>query len=160
MENGAAMTSISPFLWFDDQAEQAAEFYVSLFPDSRIVSVGRYPEGSPFPAGTAMSVSFVLDGLEVQAMNAGRGPVFTEAVSFFVQAETQETIDRYWNALISDGGEPGQCGWLKDRWGLSWQIVPPLLGRLLRDPDTERAARVMTAMMGMRKLVIAELEAA
>ena len=154
------MTSISPFLWFDDQAEEAAEFYVSLFPDSRIVSVGRYPEGAPMPAGTAMSVSFVLDGLEVQAMNAGPGPHFTDAVSFFVQAENQATIDRYWDALIADGGEPGQCGWLKDRWGLSWQIVPPLLGRLLGDPDAERAGRVMTAMLGMQRLVIADLEAA
>jgi len=154
------MTSISPFLWFDKQAEEAAEFYVSLFPDSRIVSVGRYPEGSPMPAGTAMSVSFVLDGLEVQAMNAGPGPHFTDAVSFFVQADDQASIDRYWDALIADGGQPGQCGWLKDRWGLSWQIVPPLLGRLLNDPDVERAGRVMAAMMGMQKLVIADLEAA
>jgi len=154
------MTSISPFLWFDNQAEEAAEFYVSLFPDSRIVSVGRYPEGSPMPAGTAMSVSFVLDGLEVQAMNAGPGPHFTDAVSFFVQADSQASIDRYWDALIADGGEPGQCGWLKDRWGLSWQIVPPLLGRLLSDPDVERAGRVMKAMLGMQKLVIADLEAA
>jgi predicted 3-demethylubiquinone-9 3-methyltransferase (glyoxalase superfamily) len=154
------MTSISPFLWFDDAAEEAAEFYVSLFPDSRIVSVGRYPEGSPLPAGTAMSVSFVLDGLEVQAMNAGAGPSFTEAVSFFVQVETQDEIDRYWDALTADGGEPGQCGWLKDRWGLSWQIVPPLLGRLLSDPDAARAGRVMQAMLGMKKLVIADLESA
>jgi predicted 3-demethylubiquinone-9 3-methyltransferase (glyoxalase superfamily) len=154
------MTSISPFLWFDDQAEEAANFYVSLFPNSRILSVGRYPEGSPFPAGTAMSVSFVLDGLEVQAMNAGPAFPFTEAISFFVQAGTQETIDLYWDALISGGGEPSRCGWLKDRWGLSWQIVPPLLGQLLSDPDADRAARVMAVMMGMQKLVIAELEAA
>jgi len=105
-------------------------------------------------------VSFVLDGLEVQAMNAGPAFPFTEAISFFVQAETQETIDLYWDALISGGGEPSQCGWLKDRWGLSWQIVPPLLGQLLSDPDAERAARVMAVMMGMQKLVIAELEAA
>ena len=154
------MTSISPFLWFDNQAEEAAEFYVSLFPDSRIVSVGRYPEGSPMPAGTAMSVSFVLDGLEIQALNAGPMFPFTEAISFFVSVETQDEVDRYWDALTGDGGEAGQCGWLKDRWGLSWQIVPSALGRLLSDPDAARASRVMQVMMGMQKLVVAELEAA
>lgn len=154
------MPTISPFLWFDSQAEEAANFYVSLFPNSRILSIGRYPEGSPMPAGTAMSVSFVLDGLEVQAMNAGPQFPFTEAISFFVESPDQQTIDRYWNALIADGGEPSQCGWLKDRWGLSWQIVPPILGELLSSPDPERAGRVMQAMLGMTKLVVAELEAA
>ena len=154
------MSLISPFLWFDSQAEEAAEFYVSLFPDSRITHVARYPEGGPAPAGSAMSVSFVLDGLEIQALNAGPAFPFTEAISFFVQAKTQEEIDRYWDALIADGGEAGQCGWLKDRWGLSWQIVPPVLGELLGGPDPERAGRVMQAMMAMKKLVIAELEVA
>jgi len=154
------MSSISPFLWFDSQAEEAAEFYVSLFPDSRITNVARYPEGGPALAGSAMSVSFVLDGLEIQALNAGPMFPFTEAISFFVSVETQEEVDRYWNALTENGGEAGQCGWLKDRWGLSWQIVPSALGRLLSDPDAERSARVMQAMLGMRKLVIAELEAA
>ena len=154
------MSSISPFLWFDSQAEEAATFYVSLFPDSRIVSVARYPEGAPQPAtpGAAMSVSFVLDGLDFQALNGGPQFAFTEAISLFVTAETQEKIDFYWDALTSDGGEAGQCGWLKDRWGLSWQIVPPALGDLLGDPDIERAGRVMRAMLGMQKIVIADLE--
>jgi predicted 3-demethylubiquinone-9 3-methyltransferase (glyoxalase superfamily) len=156
----STVSSITPFLWFDSQAEEAAEFYVSLFPDSRLVSVNRYPEGGPMPAGSAMSVTFVIDGLEVQALNAGPGRPFTEAISFFVQVETQDEIDRYWDALIAGGGEPGQCGWLKDRWGLSWQIVPSALGSLLGGPDAERSARAMRAMMGMKKLVIAELEAA
>ena len=154
------MPSITPFLWFDSQAEEAAEFYVSLFPGSSIASVARYPEGSPLPAGTAMSVSFVLDGLTVQALNGGPQFPHTEAFSFFVQVETQDEIDRYWDALVADGGEESQCGWLKDRWGLSWQIVPANLGALLGNPDPERAARAMQAMLGMKKLVIAELEAA
>lgn len=154
------MSSISPFLWFDSQAEEAAEFYVSLFPDSRITSVARYPQGSPDPAlvGTAMSVSFVLDGIEFQALNGGPQFAFTEAISLYVNAETQEKIDFYWDSLTSDGGESGRCGWLKDRWGLSWQIVPPVLGELLGDTDVGRAGRVMQAMLAMEKIVIADLE--
>ena len=112
------------------------------------------------PAGSAMTVSFVLDGVEMQALNGGPQFAFTEAFSFFVQVETQEEIDRYWNALTADGGHESKCGWLKDRWGLSWQIVPANLGTLLGNPDPERAARAMQAMLGMKKLVIAELEAA
>lgn len=154
------MSSISPFLWFDTQAEEAANFYVSLFPDSRIVNISRYPEGGPMPAGTALGVDFVLDGVNFQALNAGPVYQFTEAISFFVRAETQEKIDYYWDALTSDGGEPGQCGWLKDRWGLSWQIVPPVLGELMGGADQARAGRVMQAMMAMKKLVIADLEEA
>ena len=154
------MSSISPFLWFDSEAEEAANFYVSLFPDSRIVSVARYPEGAPEPAtpGEAMSVTFVLDGLDFQALNGGPQFAFTEAISLYVTAETQDKIDFYWDALTSDGGEAGQCGWLKDRWGLSWQIVPPALGELLGDSDVARAGRVMRAMLGMQKIVIADLE--
>lgn len=154
------MQTISPFLWFDDQAEQAAEFYVSLFPGSRIVSVSRYPEGSPGPAGQAMSVTFELDGLGLQALNGGPAFSFTEAISLFVRVETQEEIDRLWDALTADGGEPGRCGWLKDRWGLSWQIVPPVLFELLGDPDPERAGRAMQAMLTMGRLDIAALRAA
>ncbi len=154
------MQKISPFLWFDDQAEHAAEFYVSLFPNSSITSVSRYPEGGPAPAGQAMGVSFVLDGLEVQAMNAGPQFPFTEAISFFIRAETQEEIDELWERLIDGGGEPGRCGWLKDRFGLSWQVVPPVLGELLSDPDPERAGRTMQAMMTMDKIDIAALRAA
>jgi len=153
------MQAISPFLWFDDQAEQAAEFYVSVFPNSRILGVSRYGEGTPQPAGTAMSVSFVLDALEVQALNGGPEFHFTQAISLFVKAETQEEIDRLWDRL-TDGGEPGRCGWLKDRYGLSWQIVPPVLFELLGDPDPARAGRVMRAMLGMSKLDIAALRAA
>ena len=154
------MLKISPFLWFDDQAEFAAEFYVSLFDRSEITSISRYPEGSPFPAGTAFAISFVLDGLEVQAMNAGPGFPFTEAISLFVNAETQDEIDDLWQKLTADGGEPSRCGWLKDRFGLSWQIVPPILGELLSDPDPARSGRVMQAMLGMSKIEIAGLMAA
>jgi len=154
------MSSISPFLWFDSEAEEAASFYVSVFPDSRIVDVSRFPEGGPAPAGTAFAVTFVLDGVRFQALNAGPGHPFTEAVSFFVSAETQDEVDYYWDALTRDGGRPGQCGWLTDRWGLSWQVVPPVLGELLGGTDPERAARVMQSMMAMQKIVIAELEAA
>lgn len=154
------MTSISPFLWFDSQAEEAAELYVSLFDNSWIVNIARYPEGSPGPAGSAMSVSFVLDGVRVQALNGGPTFSFTEAFSFMVSADTQERIDFLWEALTRDGGEESQCGWLKDRFGLSWQIVPPVLGTLLGGEDAEGSARAMTAMLGMRKLDIAALEAA
>ena len=154
------MQAISPFLWFDTQAEEAAEFYVKIFDNSRIVNVSRYPEGSPYPAGTAMVADFVLDGVEFQAINAGPMFTFSEAISFFVHAETQEKIDHLWNSLIEGGGEESMCGWLKDKYGLSWQIVPPVLGELMSDPDPEAAARTMRAMMTMRKLDIAALQAA
>jgi predicted 3-demethylubiquinone-9 3-methyltransferase (glyoxalase superfamily) len=154
------MQTISPFLWFDGQAEEAAELYVSIFPNSRILSVSRYPESAPGVPGTAMAVSFVLDGLEVQALNGGPGFPFTEAISLFVAAETQSEIDRLWDALLAGGGSPSRCGWLKDRFGLSWQIVPPALGVLLGDPDPGRAGRAMQAMLGMTKIDIAGLRAA
>ncbi|MCU1576693.1 MAG: hypothetical protein JWP70_1397 [Leifsonia sp.] len=154
------MQKISPFLWFDDQAEDAANYYVSIFKNSRIVNVSRYGEGAPAPAGTAMSVTFELDGLEFQALNAGPVFTFTEAISFFVNADSQEEIDDLWEKLTSGGGEPGQCGWLKDKYGLSWQIVPPVLGDLLSDKDPARAGRAMQAMLGMTKLDIAALKAA
>ncbi len=153
------MQRISPFLWFDDQAEQAAQFYVSLFPNSRILSVSRIGDAAPGP-GSVTAVRFVLDGVEFQAINGGPVFSFTEAVSFFVVAEDQAEIDRLWDALTADGGEPGQCGWLKDRWGLSWQIVPPVLNDLIADPDRERSRRVVEAMLQMGKLDIAALEAA
>jgi predicted 3-demethylubiquinone-9 3-methyltransferase (glyoxalase superfamily) len=154
------MQKISPFLWFDNQAEDAANYYVSIFKNSRIVNVSRYGEGAPAPAGTAMSVTFELDGLEFQALNAGPVFTFTEAISFFVNADSQEEIDDLWEKLTSGGGEPGQCGWLKDKYGLSWQIVPPVLGDLLSDKDPARAGRAMQAMLGMTKLDIAALKAA
>jgi len=152
--------SISPFLWFDDQAEQAAQRYVEIFPNSRIESVARYGEGAPLPAGTAMSVSFVLDGQEVQALNGGPLFPFTEAFSFFVSVPDQAECDRVWDALTADGGEPGRCGWLKDRWGLSWQVIPAALPELLGDPDPGRASRAMNAMLTMEKIDVAALHAA
>ena len=148
---------ISPFLWFDDQAEEAAELYVSIFENSRIVSVSR--RGEADSGDPAMSVSFELDGLQMQAFNGGPGFRFTEAISLMVRVETQEEIDRVWDRL-TDGGEPSRCGWLKDRYGLSWQIVPPVLHELLADPDPERAGRTMMAMLAMTKLDIAALQAA
>jgi predicted 3-demethylubiquinone-9 3-methyltransferase (glyoxalase superfamily) len=154
------MQKITPFLWFDDQAEEAATFYVSIFKDSWIQSVSRYGEGGPGPAGSAMSVSFTLDGLEFQSLNGGPVYAFTEAISLFVSAPTQHEIDHLWEKLTSDGGEPGRCGWLKDRYGLSWQVVPPNLGELLGDPDPDRSSRVMQAMLGMGKIDIAALQAA
>ena len=154
------MPKIHPCLWFDDQAEEAATFYVSIFKNSSILDVSRYGEGAPRPAGSAMSVSFVLDGLELQALNGGPQFTFTEAISLFVTAETQDEVDDLWEKLTSGGGEPGQCGWLKDRYGLSWQIVPPVLFELLGDPDPDRSSRVMQAMLGMGKLDIAALRAA
>lgn len=153
------MQKISPFLWFDSQAEEAAKFYVSLFDNSEIRTVSRYGEGAPVPAGTVMSVSFVLEGVEFEALNGGPFYAFTEAISFYVKAETQQEIDEYWDALTADG-EPGQCGWLKDKFGLSWQIVPPLLGELLGDRDPAKAGRVMQAMLGMKKIDIEGLRAA
>lgn len=151
---------ISPFLWFDNQAEEAAEFYVSLFDDSGITNVSRYTEGGPMPAGTAMGVSFTLAGTEFQALNAGPQFQFTEAISFFIRAETQPEIDELWEKLTANGGEESRCGWVKDRFGLSWQIIPSILGELLADPDPKRAGRVMQAMMGMGKIEIPGLLAA
>jgi predicted 3-demethylubiquinone-9 3-methyltransferase (glyoxalase superfamily) len=154
------MQTISPFLWFDDQAEQAAERYVSIFPNSRILSVARYGEGAPQPAGTALTVSFVLDGLELQALNGGPVHPFTEAISLQVSVPDQAECDRVWDALLADGGQPDQCGWLKDRWGLSWQVIPTALPELLSDPDPARAGRAMNAMLTMVKIDVAALQAA
>ncbi|WP_448060518.1 VOC family protein [Cellulomonas hominis] len=152
------MSAITPFLWFEDQALEAAEFYVSVFPDSRIVHVVRMGEGT-LGAGSVLTVSFVLDGTEFSALNGGPRFAFTEAVSFVVHPSTQPEIDHLW-ASLTDGGEPGQCGWLKDRYGLSWQVVPPVLVELLGDPDPAVSSRVMQAMLAMGKIDIAGLEAA
>jgi predicted 3-demethylubiquinone-9 3-methyltransferase (glyoxalase superfamily) len=154
------MQSITPCLWFNGEAEEAAEFYVSVFPRSRILDVSRYGEGDGMPAGTALLVSFELDGVAMQALNGGTEIPFTDAVSLSVRAETQEDIDRLWGSLTEGGGEPGPCGWLKDRYGLSWQVVPPILGELMADPDREKAGRVMKAMLAMSKLDVAALRAA
>lgn len=153
------MPAITPWLWFDTEGEEAAQFYTSVFPNSRILDVNRYGSAGPRPEGTVMTVSFELDGQRLAALNGGPDFSFTEAVSFQVACADQDEVDHYWNAL-SDGGEEGPCGWLKDRFGLSWQIVPNALPRLLGDPDPERAQRVMAAMLKMKKIEIAELERA
>ena len=153
------MPKITPFLWFDGQAEEAARFYVSVFPNSRIVTTARYGDAGPGPAGSVMTVVFQLDGQQFIALNGGPQFRFTEAISFCVDCGTQKDVDEYWRRL-SEGGEEGPCGWLKDRFGLSWQIVPTALGRMLSDPDPESSKRVMQAMLGMKKMDIAGLERA
>jgi predicted 3-demethylubiquinone-9 3-methyltransferase (glyoxalase superfamily) len=154
------MQPITPFLWFDSQAEQAAEFYVSIFPDSEILTVARYGEAGPGPAGTAMVVSFKLRGQEFSALNGGPLYQFTPAISFSVDCVTQDEVDHYWDGLLADGGTPVQCGGLADKFGVSWQVVPRRLSELMSSPDPEVAKRVTEAMLKMIKLDIAELEAA
>jgi predicted 3-demethylubiquinone-9 3-methyltransferase (glyoxalase superfamily) len=145
------MQKITPFLWFDNQAEEAMNFYVSLFKDSKILEVTRYGAAGPGPQGSVMTGTFQLNGQEFMALNGGTVFKFTEAVSFFVNCETQQEVDELWEKL-TEGGEEGQCGWLKDKFGLSWQIVPALLGQLLGDRDPAKAQRVMQAMLQMRKI--------
>ena len=153
------MGKITPFLWFDDRAEQAMNFYVSVFKNSKIGSVSRYGEGGPGPKGTVMSATFQLDGQEFMALNGGPQYTFTPAISFFVNCETQEEVDELWEKL-SEGGEKGRCGWLKDKYGLSWQIIPSTLGKLLQDKDAEKARKVMNAMLQMDKIDIGRLKLA
>ena len=153
------MQKIVPCLWFDTEGEEAAKFYTSVFPNSRIVDVGYYGEAGPREAGMVLAVDFELDGQKFVALNGGPQFTFDEAVSFQVYCEDQEETDRYWAAL-SEGGEEGPCGWLKDKFGLSWQIVPTRLRELLADPDKERSERAMAAMMNMKKIEIDELERA
>jgi predicted 3-demethylubiquinone-9 3-methyltransferase (glyoxalase superfamily) len=153
------MQKITTFLWFDNQAEEAAKLYVSLFKDSKITNVSRYGEGGPRPAGTAMIVNFQLAGQEYMALNGGPVFKFTEATSLFVNCETQEEVDRLWNKL-TEGGEESQCGWLKDKFGLSWQIVPTALGELMGDPDPVKSQRVLQAMLKMKKIDVAGLKRA
>jgi len=153
------MQKISPFLWFDNQAEEAMNFYLSVFKDSKAGKIVRYGDAGPGPKGSVMVASFELNGMKFTALNGGPIFKFTEAVSFFVDCETQAEVDHYWEKL-SVGGEPGDCGWLKDKFGLSWQIVPSALPRLLGDPDAAKANRAMQAMMQMKKIDIAGLEAA
>jgi len=153
------MQKIVDCLWFDTQAEEAAEFYTSIFPDGEILEVVRYGEGGPGPAGQAMSVRFRLAGQDFVGINGGPHFQFNEAISLMVQCETQEEVDYYWDRLL-EGGEPSQCGWLKDRYGLSWQVTPTALFELMRDPDPARAARATQAMLGMVKLDIAKLRQA
>jgi len=153
------MQKITPFLWFDSQAEDAMNLYVSVFKNSRILSMTRYGEAGPGPAGMVMTATFQLEGQEFMALNGGPDHKFTDAISFFVDCKTQEEVDELWEKL-SEGGEKGPCGWLKDRFGLSWQIVPSVLGELLNDPDPAKSQRVMKAMLQMSKIDIASLKAA
>jgi predicted 3-demethylubiquinone-9 3-methyltransferase (glyoxalase superfamily) len=151
---------IIPNLWFDTEAEEAAEFYCSVFKNSRIVSIARYTESGPREAGMVMVVEFELDGHRFVGINGGPEFKFDEAVSFQVNCDDQEEIDYYWDRLTADGGKEGVCGWLTDKYGLSWQVTPTGMDRMFADPDRERADRAMRAMLGMKKIEIAELEAA
>jgi predicted 3-demethylubiquinone-9 3-methyltransferase (glyoxalase superfamily) len=153
------MQMLTPCLWFDTEGEEAATFYTSVFPNSRVLEISRYGEAGPREAGTVMTVTFELDGQRFVALNGGPQFSFSEAISFQVDCKTQAEVDEYWRKL-AEGGEEGPCGWLKDRFGLSWQIVPTRLVELLSDPDRAKAQRVMSAMLEMRKIEIEELERA
>jgi predicted 3-demethylubiquinone-9 3-methyltransferase (glyoxalase superfamily) len=154
------MQKIITYLWFDNQAEEAANFYTSLFKDSKVTEVSRYGEAGPGPVGSVMVVSFQLAGQEFIALNGGPQFTFTEATSLYVNCETQEEVDELWEKLTAGGGEEQPCGWLKDKYGLSWQIIPTALPELLSDPDPATAKRVMDAMFTMTKIDIAKLQAA
>lgn len=154
------MQKITTYLWFDNDAEEAINFYTSIFNNSRIVNVSRYPEGGPGPAGTMMSATFELEGQQFMALNGGPHFKFNEAISLFVDCTSQEEVDTLWNRLLEGGGQESMCGWLKDRFGLSWQIVPRQLGELMGDPDPAKAQRVMQAMLQMQKIDIAGLQRA
>jgi len=153
------MQKIAPFLWFDDNAEEAMDFYQSVFKNSKIVYKNYYPEGMPM-AGKLMTGTITIEGQDFHVLNGGPQFTFTEAISFFVNCETQEEVDYLWNRLTEDGGAPSMCGWLKDKYGLSWQIIPTALGKLMNDPDKTKAGRVMQAMMKMKKIIMADLEKA
>ena len=155
-----AISGVRTYLWFDDQAEEAAEFYVGLFPDSAITSVSHYREGAPKPAGTVLVVEFELFGQPFAALNGGPRFPHSEAVSFEVACDTQNEIDRVWDALVADGGEESMCGWCRDRFGVSWQVTPSGLAELLNSPDEGVAQRVWDAILQMRRLDIAAIEAA
>ncbi|HKQ72279.1 MAG TPA: VOC family protein [Blastocatellia bacterium] len=153
------MQKITPFLWFDNKAEEAMNFYVSIFKNSKVVSVARYGDAGPGPKGSVMTANFQLDGQEFVALNGGPQFKFTEAISFVVNCETQEEVDEFWEKLTA-GGEESMCGWLKDKYGLSWQIVPAILVKLLQDKDPVKAKRVMEAMLQMKKIDINKLKQA
>ena len=152
------MQKIVTFLWFDNQAEEAANFYVSLFSNSRVTSVSRYGEGGPGPKGTAMTVGFELEGQNFIALNGGPQFRFTPATSIFVSCETQQEVDELWDKLLAGGGQKSRCGWLQDKYGLSWQIIPTALGKLLSGPDPEKSKRAMQAMLQMDKIDIQRLQ--
>jgi predicted 3-demethylubiquinone-9 3-methyltransferase (glyoxalase superfamily) len=153
------MTDVIPFLWFDNDAEAAITFYTGLIPDSEVVSISRYPDGVPGMGGKVMHAHFRLGGRDHYAMDAGPQFPFTEAISLYVSCARQGEVDRYWDAL-TEGGEEQPCGWLKDRWGLSWQIIPDRLIELIRDPDPDRSHRAVQAMLEMKKIDIGAIEAA
>jgi predicted 3-demethylubiquinone-9 3-methyltransferase (glyoxalase superfamily) len=154
------MKKITPCLWFDGKAEEAAMFYVSVFKRGRIASVARYGEGAPAPKGSVMTVAFQIEGQDFLALNGGPQFTFTPAISFIVDSKSQKEVDDLWRPLTADGGEEGQCGWLKDKFGISWQIVPRILMRMLRDKDAAKSKRVMQALLRMRKIDIAALKKA
>ncbi|HEX9136094.1 MAG TPA: VOC family protein [Nitrospirota bacterium] len=153
------MQKITPFLWFDGKTEEAMNLYVSIFKNSKVVSISRYGEGGPGPKGTVMSATFQLEGQQFMALNGGPHFTFSPAISFFVNCETQEEVDELWEKL-SEGGQKERCGWLKDKYGVSWQIIPSVLGKLLSDPDPEKSKRVMQAMLQMNKIDIEKLKEA
>jgi len=154
------MAEIAPCLWFNGEAEEAAQLYVSLFPGSAITSLSRYGEGAPFPAGTALMVEFTLGGRRFQALNGGPQFRHSEALSLSISCKDAAEVDRYWSELTAEGGAEGRCGWLKDRFGVSWQVVPDGLGQLMSDPDPARRNRALQALMQMKKLDLAALRAA
>jgi predicted 3-demethylubiquinone-9 3-methyltransferase (glyoxalase superfamily) len=153
------MPKISPFLWYDTQAEEAANFYIKIFKNSKILNITRYGEAGPGPKGSVMTIEFTLDGQEFIALNGGPHFKFNEAISFSVDCKTQEEVDMYW-AKLSEGGEEQPCGWLKDKFGLSWQVNPTILGEMLADPDPQKAKRAAEAMLKMKKIDIAALKKA
>jgi predicted 3-demethylubiquinone-9 3-methyltransferase (glyoxalase superfamily) len=153
------MQKITPFFWFNDKAEDAMNFYVSIFKNSKVTSVSRFGDAGPGPKGSVMSVTFLLEGQEFMALNGGPQFTFSPAISFFVNCTTQKEVDELWEKL-SEGGEKGQCGWLKDKFEVSWQIIPAALGKLMNDPDPAKSQRVMQAMLKMNKIVIKELQKA
>jgi len=150
---------ITPFLLFNTEAEEAANFYVSIF-KGKLLKVDRYPEGTPMPAGAVMTATFEIFGMTLVSLNWGQPAHYTEAVSFAIEPETQQEVDYYWDALLAGGGQEIQCGWLKDRYGVTWQVAPEALPRLMGSPDTKKSSAVMLAMMQMKKIIIKDLEAA
>lgn len=154
------MQKIHPFLWFETQAEEAMNFYTSVFRNSKVGNVTRYPEGGPMPAGTVITAEFELEGMRFTALNGGPHHKFTDAISLFVDCKDQAEVDYYWDKLTADGGKPIQCGWLVDKYGISWQIIPEALPRLLGGSDAAKSGRVMQAMMQMVKIDVAKLEEA
>jgi predicted 3-demethylubiquinone-9 3-methyltransferase (glyoxalase superfamily) len=155
-----AIQKITPFLWFDNNAEEAVNLYTTIFKNSKIGKISRYGDAGPGPKGQVMVMQFTIEGQDFTALNGGPHFKFTEAVSFMVNCETQAEVDHFWDKLISNGGQPSQCGWLKDKFGLSWQITPSALGKLMSDPDPAKSGRVMQAMLKMTKIDIAELQRA